>query len=331
MDELKLKLDISKVQKRRIEPLHKKKTVIKRPPSEIVLENSSIKVVIDPNCGGKIRSFVSKKTNTEFLYQDTRKKFSNVGYSEHDISGFDECFPTVAACRFKTDEGINYYEDHGLLWQRAWDAEVLGDRVVMSKDIPQLKCCFERTCRLEGSGSLMLKYEISNKGDRSLPYIYSAHPLLSVNEQTVLELPDVNRIYMYVASDNSGFSNNTWVDLPLENDKLIKGPFSGKHERFVKFFTEQRSSGLAAVRRLDVEESLLVQFDTEQLPYLGVFVSEGFDSLDDGEFKGELLLALEPTTGIGDNLSTCESTGTLRYILPGQEISFWIRLTLRKD
>ncbi|RKY06834.1 MAG: hypothetical protein DRP56_06715, partial [Planctomycetota bacterium] len=192
MDELKLKLDKLKVQKRCIEPLREKRTVVKKLPSEIILENSSIKVVIDPNCGGKICSFVSKRTNTEFLYQDTRKKFSNNGYSEHDISGFDECFPTVAACGFKTDEGINYYEDHGLLWQRAWDAEVRGDRVVMSKDIPQLKCCFERSCQLQGPNSLMLKYKISNKGDRSLPYIYSAHPLLSVNEQTVLELPDVN-------------------------------------------------------------------------------------------------------------------------------------------
>ena len=298
----------------------------------IVLENDCIKVVIDPKCGGKIRSFISKKTNTEFLYQDVRMKFSNRGYSYHDISGFDECFPTVAPCKFNSNENTQLsYEDHGLLWQGAWKAKVQDSSVIMSKEIPQLKCYFERTCQLESPNSLMLKYNISNNSDKSFPYVYSAHPLLNANEQTILELPDVNKIYMYAAGDNSSFSNNTWIDLPLENEKLIKGPFSGKREGFVKFFTEQLSSGLAAVRRLDTGESLSIQFDIDQLAHLGVLVSEGYDSLDNGEFKGELFLALEPTTGIGDDLPTCKSTGTLKYISPGEKINFWIRLTLRKD
>ena len=65
---------------------------------QLILENDILKVSIHPYLGGKIRSFISKSTGTELLYQDSRTEFSNRDYSAHDVSGFDECFPTVGPC-----------------------------------------------------------------------------------------------------------------------------------------------------------------------------------------------------------------------------------------
>ena len=78
----------------------------------------------------------------------------------------------------------------------------------------------------------------------------------------------------------------------------------------------------------DAGERLLFTFDTEALPHLGLLAAQGYDSLGDGHFAGELLLALEPTTGIGDDLVTCQWAGTLRMLEPGAELSVWICISL---
>jgi len=72
---------------------------------------------------------------------------------------------------------------------------------------------------------------------------------------------------------------------------------------------------------------LKVEFDNTNLPYLGVFISEGFDSLDDGNFERELILGVEPTTGIGDELLTCESTSTVKRLESGEEFNFWMTIS----
>ena len=51
-----------------------------------------------------------------------------------------------------------------------------------------------------------------------------------------------------------------------------------------------------------------------------------YDSLGDGHFAGEFLLAVEPTTGIGDDIPTCVRTDTLNVLAPGGALSFWIRI-----
>jgi hypothetical protein len=47
-----------------------------------------------------------------------------------------------------------------------------------------------------------------------------------------------------------------------------------------------------------------------------------------GKALGELLLGIEPTTGIGDDISTCSRTDTLNILAPRASLSFWIRITL---
>ena len=75
-------------------------------------------------------------------------------------------------------------------------------------------------------------------------------------------------------------------------------------------------------------QNLQITWDTNVLKHLGIFVSQGYDSLNDGDFEGQLLLGLEPTTSIGDDLETCKNNGTLKILFPGQMVSFWVCFTL---
>ena len=300
--------------------------------NRLFLESDVLKIVIDPAKGGKICSFASRQTQKEFLYQDQRKEFSGDGYSDHDISGFDECFPTVWPCEYPDGKrGGMALADHGYLWQEPWEVQIENDRVLMRKDIPELQCSFERMCFLDTPQSLKLEYLVKNNGEEPLKYIYSAHPLLAADEQTQLVLPDeIDKMFVFVSMNIPGLTDKTWIDWPTENAGLDT-PYSPQKCSAVKLYSDQLTQGRAAVYHKDVREGLEFEFDTENLPHLGVLIQQGYAPDEDEVSDRPMFLALEPTTGIGDDMPTCESTGTIKEIQPGQGVRFWIRLKLLKE
>jgi len=297
--------------------------------NRIILESDIVKLIVEPENGGKIRSFISKASGWDFFFQDKRTNFSDRGFSYRDTSGLEECFPTVAPCQFTSASGRKFdYADHGYLWQSLWETDINDEMLTMSKDMHEINCSFQKTLELKDN-TLNMKYIIRNYGKEAVPYLYSVHPMLSANKHTRLELTDeVEKVYMCVSSDNSGFKDGSWIDLPSENNRALFGPFSRSNDAFVKFFTDSLEKGGVKIKQLDTNESLVFDYDTQTLPHLGVLAVEGVDILNDGEFKDIVFLGLEPTTGIGDDLNTCKETGTLRELKPKEELKFWISLSL---
>ena len=151
--------------------------------STIVLEDDALRVVIDATLGGKIRSFYSKDNEMEYFYTDKRSCFPGSGYSNHDISGLDECFPTIGSCSFPCGEySGTLIDDHGHLWNMPWELRSHEDTVAMGCDLPEFSVRFDRDCRLEKTGILRFDYRIRNYGKQPLPYLYAAHPMLALHE-----------------------------------------------------------------------------------------------------------------------------------------------------
>ena len=206
--------------------------------------------------------------------------------------------------------------------------EIEEDTIKLTKDIAEIACTFEKRLTLQDQNTLRIDYRIRNNGPEKLPFIYSAHPMLAANEHTRLILPEeTSKVYMSISSENSGFQGKRWIDMPTDNDRALRGPFSGENDMFVKYVTNKLTKGSACVKQLDTGESLVFDFDVQTLPYLGGLAVEGVDILGNGDFKGVVFLGLEPTTGIGEDLATCESTQSLEELTPGEELNFWISLT----
>jgi len=297
----------------------------------LVLESRLLTLVAEPGHGGKLCSLVSRRTGCELFYRDRRTVFdASRGYSHHDIGGFDECFPTVAACRGRTDDGDDYdHPDHGLLWQRPWEARVTGGALEMSCALPSLGCEFHRRCSFASDAELLLEYRILNTGSRRVPFVYSAHPLLAADERTRVSLPaGMRRTFVWRAADTFGAADEAWFDLPGARPADITGPFRLERRTFVKMFSDRLSEGRASVAHPATGDRLILTFDTRALPHLGFLASQGHDSLGDGHFAGEFLLALEPTTGVGDDIPTGRGRGVPQVLLPGEERRFWIRLAV---
>ena len=300
----------------------------------IVLEDGDLHVVVDPDNGGKIRSLCSKRTGRQYLYQDPRANFTTgSAYGSHEISGFDECFPTVWPCTYPDGKlrGLDL-GDHGLLWQQAWHSELAGNRVAMRCNVPQLNCEFQRTCRIDSGNCLSLDYRITNYGEQPLKYIYSAHPLLAAGPDTELVLPDdMDEVYVFFVANVAGISERSWIAWPPPNADNLRAPYSADRSSCFKAFSRTLESGRASVRHAQCRERLQFDFDPGELPHLGFLISQGFDEDVRGPFANQVFVALEPTTGVGDDLSTCEQTGTTAPLDPSQTKSFSIRLTLVAD
>lgn len=297
----------------------------------VTLASRRLRLTVDPACGGKLRSLVSLRSGQEFFYQDTRAAFdAGKGYSFHDIGGWDECFPTVAACRGRTPTAADYdYADHGLLWEDTWEVREMGGALEMIACAAPLDCSFTRRCAFESDDTLRLDYRIVNRGDRPIPFVYSAHPLLAANQQTRVIFPaGMTRAFNYVAADNFGLANRAWFELPGPNPVGIAGPYRPKRRTFIKLFSDRLAEGRCAVEYPDRGERLVMTFDTQALPYVGFLAQQGYDALGDGHFANEILLAFEPTTCVGDDIPASVLTGTSRILPPAAEFAFWIRVTI---
>lgn len=299
----------------------------------IVFESTNLRVVLDPNCGGKIRSIVSKRTGTEFLFQDPRAVFDQAkGFSYHDISGIDECFPTVGQCNCSRGKfsGMSL-GDHGLLWQQQWNTKIENDAVVQWVNNTQFQFRFTRVCSFYDPCTLRLDYTIHNYGVEEIDYIYSAHPLFLANEHTRLELPQsVKQLYITAAWGDLGLKENRWANIPFPLPDDLHGPYNHLRQTLMKAFTKAEQAAWIKLHRLDCGESLEIKADTLQLPHMGILISQGFDTLGDGDFKGRFLLGIEPTSGIGDDLEVCGRTGTVRQLMPGQIMNFWITIGVQQ-
>lgn len=132
----------------------------------------------------------------------------------------------------------------------------------------------------------------------------------------------------YFYRDTRPAFDGEWFDVPGPVPSDLVGPFDLGRRTFAKLFSDRLQEGRAAVEYPDTAERLVFSFDARTLPHLGLLAAQGYDSMGDGHFAGEYLLALEPTTGIGDDIPTCQRTGTLRVLEPGAELSFRICISL---
>src|SRR5579863_3374887 len=122
----------------------------------IIVQNDVIRIVVLPDLGGKIASLQSLKTGREFLLQHPDRPYRRARYADsiadYDISGFDECLPTVAQCRYPEPpfEGL-VMPDHGEVWALPWKHEIRGQELVLEVEGVRLPYFFRRTMRLAGS------------------------------------------------------------------------------------------------------------------------------------------------------------------------------------
>jgi len=286
------------------------------------LENDYLTIRILPSHGGKLVSLRSVRTGEEFLLPPLnpyRHVSALAPFSESDGGGFDECLPSVASC--ESMEGMPPVADHGDLWRKPWQVDARRGAIMLHTEAASRPLRLSRTAFLQET-CLVLDYELLNLSDRPTTWLWSAHPLLSVEAGDRILLPkEIENVAVeYSAGDN--FKRGSSIDWPLattlsgeRTDLRVMGEQDGTTAH--KLFARMEQQGFAALYRHRAHQGIAIQFDSKMLPFLGLWVSCG--AWPQEGVQKQYTVALEPTTSSVDSLAAASKNGTARVLNPHEQ------------
>ena len=288
----------------------------------VILENEFLRLTFLPQYGCKLASLISKKTGREFLFQSSSETLSvppyGASFAQYDSSGFDEVFPSIDACPYPCGplKGTAI-PDHGEVWALPWDTEYKERQnriksVVHSNKFPYV---FSRTAMLE-KNEVLFSYRAENTSDFEFEFIWTPHCLLACSPATrLLVPPQLNQV---ITVEHGTKRLGPWGTLhPYPVTKDINGntmdlaatePVSANNcEKF--YFTSPNKEGRCGIEHTDTKERLIYTYSAEQVPYLGVWKTQG-------GYRGDYNIALEPCTGIYDDLYVAHKIRRAAKIAP---------------
>jgi galactose mutarotase-like enzyme len=298
---------------------------------QITLQNQHVRLQMLPEVGSKITSLIYIPDDREFLFQppDASRGYRIPGYGaqfkDFDNSGFDECLPTVGACRYPGTAFRADLPDHGEVWSVPWEWELSGSSARLRCRCRQLPLVFYKEIRLKEE-SVLISYKVQNTSAEEVDYLWSSHPLLSIRPgDRVMVPPEVQEVFIDQSHTGRLGSFGDRTSWPLTVDRnglaadlsLLLPPEANTAE---KYFTPRLSQGWCALYSPSSNHSITFRFDPKIIPFVGMWINQGGWPTDSA-FK-HYTVALEPCSGAPDSL---EKAAQFRQTsaLAGKESRSW--------
>jgi hypothetical protein len=162
-----------------------------------------------------------------------------------------------------------------------------------------------RRTQLSGS-SVELDYEITNTRNKPFKYLWSAHPLLTIEARAEIVLPpDVGEVLVDYSAGNrlAVGKTNTWPYASATDGKsVVLNTISDPEQKTAdKLFTPPLTKGYCGLRFPSTGEAIFFRFNPQAVPFVGLWICQGgFPPGGPPEFT----VALEPCSGRPDSLVT---------------------------
>lgn len=302
-----------------------------------ILENDHLKVSVIPELGAKIAQITDKHANYEWLWEDPtrplRERQPGDSYDEHDITGFDECFPNIGISSYPGDPNL-ILPDHGELWSQAWSFQRTNDSIVTTVKGKVLPYTFIREITLKDQ-SLIFSYAIENTGQENFKGFWSAHPLFHAVEGMQILIngnPPMTKEFSF--SGRMGRDGNDGYAGHLDKYKWPNtiGESGESFDLSQITLTETLTDKVVIATPDDGEITLLnprhkcaIRFtlDPQEIPYVGICFN-----LDAWPFNGAKArwLAIEPLTGPTDKLDESDQMCEIPMFTPRRPVTFAFRV-----
>ncbi|NUQ00272.1 MAG: hypothetical protein HUU35_10500 [Armatimonadetes bacterium] len=291
----------------------------------VALSGDGLRLTLLPDLGAKIVSIVDQDANEYIWQSDGEYRLPEYGspFDTWDVSGWDECFPTVAACTLASGPWAGVTAPcHGEVWSLPHQVIERDGALTTRVHGVRFPYTFERTIRPAGPAAWRLDYRVVNQAALELPYLYSAHPLLRVSPGTRLLLPNEVR---WARVDNSlnhrvGALGDTlaWPRAVLPGGATVDlGEVVGAElSAGDKLYSEPPgSAGWCGL--VDPVRQVVCgfRFDPAELPRVGIWQNQGWQ-------PGQLNVALEPCSGYPDRLDLALARGEARRLPAGGEATW---------
>ena len=298
-----------------------------------VLENDYMKVAVIPELGAKIAQIKDKHANYEWLWEDPtrplRARQVIDKYEEHDVSGFDECFPNIGISSYPGDHNLTL-PDHGELWSQSWSCAVTNDSIISTARVKVLPYKFERKITLKDR-SLVFSYAIENTGQESFKGFWSAHPLFNAVEEMQILLsgnPPMTKEFGFsgrMGSDGAdGYLGHldtyTWQHTAGESGRgydlsqvTLAEPLTDK------VVVSTPDDGVITLLNPRHKCSVRFLLNPREIPYVGICFN-----LDAWPFTGDKArwLAIEPSLGATDKLDESDRISEVPIFSPNKPVTF---------
>lgn len=265
-----------------------------------------MELVMVPELGSRVISLRNLRTGREWLTQPAGKLEAN-GYAssfgERDGSGWDEMFPTINTCRYPAFpwKGTEL-PDHGEVWSIPWAVHCEQDQLHCSVQGIRMPYQLRKRYSFPREDCLRIDYEVCNPSRFPFSFLWAAHPLFQIEEGMEMMVPEelTEMIVSYSAQDRLGITGDVlkWPQ-PLEERVDIRLDRTGsRHEQSAEkyYFAGELPEGKVSLYDPRTEEGIRLMFPPEKVPYLSVWANYG-------GYQGQYHLAIEPATGLLDDLS----------------------------
>ncbi|WP_071705396.1 hypothetical protein [Murdochiella vaginalis] len=287
----------------------------------VCLESDRLRVILLPEIGCKIASIIYKANQFEALARPLghetateqaklyARAYPGAPFDQFDLSGIDDCIPTIDACRV---EKLGRFADHGDAWSRPWNV-FEEDRSVCSVKaffrLSSIPLYFERHVRLEGS-TLFLSYRLLNESIDERPWLWALHGLCHYEPDAILSWPEPYTLFNAHGEEPFSFDPRKLSEVPQQ-------------EAYKFYLTDPVPTGKASIFYPSQHMRTTLQWDAEQFPYLGGWINTGGS-------PGSRCIALEPTNGFYDRLDRAIANDKVGRIAPGAEIFWQVQITIEE-
>jgi hypothetical protein len=304
-----------------------------------VAAGTGLRVVVVPGVGGKIVSVLGPSGHEHVWRQPGRRVEPVVDgrdFADADISGLDDCFPTVDACRYPapaTDAGPVTLRDHGDVWHRAWSVCTPADSRPGALELRTTgdELPYVLTKRLTvDDNRLVVGYELTTV-DRPFTYQWTAHLLLRATPGRRIDITGEPSARTAFATGGrlAARAGETWTWPAAPGpagkaavDLSVVGEFDlGVNE---KSWLTSPADGRCRIEGPPHGDDATVEFDPTLLPWLALCTDYGgWPTAEAAHW-----VAVEPSTGSTDTLDQSATAGTARTIEPGATHRWWWALRL---
>jgi hypothetical protein len=302
----------------------------------VTLTNGLVQVTVLPQIGGKMASLRRTASGREFLLQPPERTYQLGSYGamfeDFDTSGFDESLPTIATCEYPEGQFTGtVLPDHGELWSIPWKYELRDGQICLEAAGTRLPYVLRKRVAIE-SETVIIKYELESLSEAPFRYLWSAHPLLSIESGCRIILPsDVSRMLINSSHRSRLGSPGDKCGWPLHGvngNRVDLSKIGSRSDCSAdKLFSNRLAQGWCAMHYPSSDESICFRFDTHDVPYLGVWICQGGWPNDRA---GHFTVALEPCTSSYDSLAEAIRSGECELLPPGSIKRWELRIEVKQ-
>jgi galactose mutarotase-like enzyme len=289
------------------------------------LRSEALVVSVIPALGAKIVGIESRRTRRHWMWHPAGRLrlFRNRPgdlFAASTLAGADDCLPTVVPCRL----GRRAIPDHGESWTARWAVDRRAwarGELRTSLTLPLSRLHIDRTLTLDGP-RLLLSYVLTNESSRRQPYLWAFHPLFTMEAGDRLAIRGLSPAFRLEKAHGLGaIRPGTWRwPNPRAGVRLDRLDL-GRDDSYVKLFAKPSGRGPVKMTLRKPGEALSVGFDPHEIPVLGLWISRG-------GWRGHQQLAIQPTNGGADSLSTLVEQGKADWLEAGAARRFVVEISL---